>query len=316
MIKCAINHYPQRLITMRTLYSFFSLLVLVTLYSSCVPDPPLTPPAQLSEDSTYVKAIFQIDSLYPPGSDTVMKKYFSYDGNKRVSIIEIFNSVYQAKARRELFYRDHDTLPYKSHLAYDDGNSNTNFFTYKDGLVFKDSCKFYTNGTNTVDLVTTYTSVGANRYFVYTIRTEYPGGTPYAVDSIHTHRTIHNGNIIAMLDSVYTCHYGGTFSALWINSSELVYDDKPSPFKNIIPYPVETNVYFQNISSKSGVNNPLSRIETQKPGTSTFITPRNYSYKYLSNGLPYEINWTEVRPPNTSSPIPPYSKLRIIYGRV
>lgn len=246
------------------------------------------PPTSLTNDSIYLKMIVYLDTISPPGLDSVDKFVFYYDDLKRLDSIDwtLFsggatNSAIHMYEKR--FYTGNDTLPYKTTSFVDPGGADaytTVFYTYQNGVIVEDSIitdihgsvsttvkkfKFYGNGRT-----------GQNYYSIN-------GNERHLTDSLISVQTFQNGNTVLQLDTSYlsqTFHTQKTIRQ---------FDTHPNPLKRINPpYPIITFLGFTGgdfsfLQLTNSINNEI-RVQSTLDGADYEDIYENFQYR--ADGYP------------------------------
>lgn len=227
-------------------FLYFSLVLLMI---SCQqePDDVLPDPDPSGEgDSTYLKMVISLDTSKPSGADTSIKYVFTYDAQKRLEQVLIFEYYPGTPGVRfehleKRFYSGSDTLPYKMVTYFDDAPTSasidTIYFTYHNGVLIKDSIISY-QGTRLDDVsTTTFHQLANNR--LYAIRKVESDGILVSRDSLTSTQTWQNGNLRSQQDTLFLP--GGIHT--WDFQRE--FDNNPNPLRRTtLPYPMVNDDYW------------------------------------------------------------------------
>lgn len=282
----------------------FFFIILLFVLASCQPEPddtlldppaptdPVTPPV-LPNDSIYIRTMVIVDTDAAPGTDTIEKYVFHYDGLKRLDSLEWYDYEWHAPDGTYIhnyekrYYNGNDTLPYKvmgTHRISPGTpvNTFTSYFQYLNGVVAHDSV-IEASGTNVFNpSLRKYKLLGNGKFE----QTDYavPGSGPiYSVDSTISVQTLQNGNIISQLDT--------SFNAMAYHNVKLIqeFDSHPNPLRRItIPYMIVTRAGFNNYPylQRAVLNN--NETKTQRYVEGTIYDDYTTTYKYRADGFPVE----------------------------
>jgi hypothetical protein len=226
-----------------------------------------------ANDSAYVKMMVNFDTSFPSGLDTADVYQFFYDSQKR--LIEVRSFFYEPGIiggtlgyYEKRFYNGNDTLPYKLAQFWKDVFTNdqidTVFLTYQNGVIVKDSVKFYSGSQPYETIVNRYKALSGGRVSVSSHNWQNLG-IDFS-DSAISYQTWVNGNLTTQKDTSF-------LPSSWTNEFSWQYDNHPNPFYRIaLPY-LTTNAQlyigdYGDLFMTKTVNNEIAYSETEN---GTFI---------------------------------------------
>ena len=279
---------------MRLIRLVASLFVALIIFSSCQREIDVSP-ARITNinDSIYIKQVVALDTTLPAGSDTLTRATFSYDADKRVTMLAEYNYAWgpQFTEVTKYFYSGSDTLPYKLVVSYSDfvnDYNDTIFLFYRGENVSKDSTISYdiTNNTFFVTVVKVFTPDGNNTFIQSRIYNNPPPSPPGLQWSGMIMQSRVNGNITLQDDTT-------TFSVVYTDRlhHRISYDNKTNPiYRTQVHYPIISGYNHQQ------KNNTTEQRSWDIAGQ--FEDHLRYDYIYRSDGYPLSVTITEVNNPS------------------
>jgi len=269
---------------MKGVIGFLSAIVLLICFSSCQKEVDSTIPGKVQNDSINIWQVIVLDTLYPSPTDTVIKSLISYDAGKRISK-DLFIQYNQGVSGTPLLIHEYsykysgaNKLPdyiiddFKDITDPTNNYTDTTYFTYNNGLVSKDS-----TGGPADYIVTDFTKLGNTRIKMLQSGPDLFGGI--YIDTTYIYALWQNGNLIKEIDSLWIPSF-----SLWdINTTDITYDTKPNPFKNlVIPYPAPANKDLFTFGIDALFLPTTNNIAKWIDDVATTIL----TYQYGTNGLP------------------------------
>lgn len=272
---------------MKIVFSF--LIVSCVILFSCQAgiDDILPPQAQAENDSVYISKLTELDTLLPPGLDTIQNATFDYDASKRIS--HIFFAEYGGQGPDltddyYYFYNGNDTLPYK--IAHQSGSVangpfgfDTTFLFYTGGVLIKDSIieaasdQVYQRTT-----VSLFTKIADGHYRVDTRLMD--GGEVYT-SYTNSHFTLVGGNAVSLKDT--TVSEGGN-DAISIEQSD--YDNHPNPLKRVAAHYPTASAHYGLLNEISANNRIRWQGLFKYEGSFEENYLEVYEFRYRADGYP------------------------------
>lgn len=276
---------------MKGIISFVSGIILIAYFSSCQKEIDFNSNTKIQSDSIYIKSFYILDSLRPPGQDTVLKFLFDYDNQKRIGRLREYHYDYPVNPVNftsdvRYSYAGNDTLPsiLYSYAYYFAPVYDTVYLSYSNGQILRDSSAYGVPGSPRSFVRYNFQQVNSSSYTGSYIDSVV--GFQATVKTVNSFVNWQQGNLVAEKDTIHFT--GGPDN---VQSKDYTYDQKINPLrKAVLNFPI-TAFYFNTFTMAHGnsylkafVNNSANNIltETISPGFD-LVT---WSYLYTSNGLP------------------------------
>lgn len=286
----------------------FAIIFIIIFFFSCgrKSGDILLPRTQ--NDSVYIKSLFVLDSSRSNYRDTVLKFYFEYDANKRISQISEFRwedatNNFKFSSEVNFSYQGLDTLPSMllTTIRYNSVLYDTIYLTYSNGRIIRDSSAYGIPGSPKSYVLFNFRQLN-NNVFESNFIDSVNGFVAYR-ERAYSFVNWQNGNLLSERDT-----FGfDTPPTGFAQSMDYTYDQRPNPlrkaFLNFPSQPFNSraltmahgNWYLKFFANRSA-NNILT--ERYNPGND-FVS---WNYTYGSNGMPQKAirytgtanSWTSI----------------------